>query len=99
MKEKLRLLVLDDSDGTDNLDAIKIDMIAMAPLVLECPIAECKLGVSGAKYKTLELGEDNAMKMLEIHVQGNHAQSQVAAAAPRKNMRERQKIGKLLGWE
>ena len=47
------VLVIDDSDGTDNLDeVVTVDVIAMAPVVLECPIAECKLGVSGAKYKT-----------------------------------------------
>ena len=83
--------MIDDSDEKDNLDVFAIDVIDMAPVVLECPIAECKLGISGAKYKTPELGEDNAMKMLEIHVQGNHAQGQVVPAAPSKNMRERQK--------
>ena len=44
--------MIDGSDETDNLDGFAI---AMAPVVLECPIAECKLGVSGAKYKTPEL--------------------------------------------
>ena len=56
----------------------------MAPVVLECPNAECTLGTSGAKYKTPEVEVD-------LHVQQNHAQGQVVAAAPSKNMRERQK--------
>ena len=38
-----------------------------------------------------ELGEENAMKMLELHVQQNHEQGQVVAAAPSKNTRERQR--------
>ena len=77
-----------------NIDeVVTVDVIAMAPVELECPIAECKLGVSGAKYKTPEMGEDNAMKMLEIHVQGNHRQGQGTAAnnTTSRNMRERQK--------
>ena len=94
MKEEATVLVIDDSDGTDNLDeVVTVDVIAMAPVVLECPIAECKLGVSGAKYKTPEMGEDNAMKMLEIHVQRNHGQGQDIATnnTDSRNMRERQK--------
>ena len=69
------------------------DVIAMAPLVLECPKAGCDLGDSGAKYKTPELEEENAMRMLDHHVQQNHVQGQTIAAAPAtsKNMRERQR--------
>ena len=60
---------------------------------MECPIVECKLGASGAKYKTPEVDIEYAMRLLEIHVQGNHGQGQVVAAnnTASKNMRERQK--------
>ena len=83
--------MIDDSDGTDNV--ITVDVIAMAPVVLECSNAECNLGASGAKYKTQELEAAIAMRILDHHVQQNHAQGQVFAAAPAvsKNMRERQK--------
>ena len=64
--------MIDDSDRTDNLDVITIDVIAMAPMVLECPDAECKLGVDGAKFKTTELEAGMAMEMLRFHVQLNH---------------------------
>ena len=88
MNEKQQLLVLDNSDETDNLD-----VIAMAPVMLECPNAECNLGTSGAKYKTPEVEIEFAMKLLELHVQQNHGQGKVVAAANtgNKNMRERQK--------
>ena len=80
--------MLDNSDETDNLD-----VIAMAPVMLECPNAECNLVDRGAKYKTPELEAGLAMEMLKLHVQQNHEQSQVVAAANtgNKNMRERQK--------
>ena len=68
MNEEQRLLVIDDSDGTDNLDVIAIDEIAMAPVVLECPDAECKLGVGGAKYKTPEVEIEFALRILELHM-------------------------------
>ena len=48
------------------------DVIAMAPLALECPNAGCDLGASGAKYKTPELKAEFAMRMLDHHVQQNH---------------------------
>ena len=84
--------MIDNSDGADNLDeVVTVDVIAMAPVVLECPNAECNLGASGAKYKTQELEPELAMRLLDHHVQQNHAQGQVVAAAPSKNMRERQK--------
>ena len=69
------------------------DVIAMAPLALECPNAGCDLGASGAKYKTPELEAEFAMRMLDHHVQQNHVQGQIVAAAPAtsKNMRERQR--------
>ena len=65
----------------------------MAPLALECPNAGCDLGDGGAKYKTPEMGEEFAVKMLDLHVQQNHVQVQSVASAPvtSKNMRERQK--------
>ena len=48
--------MIDDSDGRDNLDeVVKVDLIAMAPVKLECPNAECTLGASGAMYKTTEV--------------------------------------------
>ena len=68
MKEKQRLLVRDDSDRTDNLDVLSFDKSAMAPVVLECPDAECKLGIGGAKHKTTELEAEMAMRMVELHV-------------------------------
>ena len=53
MKGKLQILVIDDSDGTDNPDkVVTVDVITMAPVELECPIAKCKLGGSSAKCKT-----------------------------------------------
>ena len=62
--------MIDSSDGTDNLDeVITTDMIAMAPVGLECPNAECTLGASSAKYKTPELEGTIAMEMLKLHVQ------------------------------
>ena len=90
MKEKL--LLIDNSDEKDNLDVNTLDVVAMAPLMLECPYAECKLGVGGAKYKTPEMEIEFTMRMLELHVQQNHGQGQVVAAANtvNKNMRERQ---------
>ena len=68
-------------------------MIAMGPIMLECPDAECKLGVGGAKYKTTELEAEMAMRLLELHVQLNQRQGQVVAAnnTASRNMRERQK--------
>ena len=49
------------------------------------------MGASGAKYKTQELEPEIAMRMLDHHMQQNHAQGQVAVHAVGKNMRERQK--------
>ena len=72
VKEKLKLLVIDNSDEIDNLDVNTLEVIAMAPMVLECPDAECKLGVDGAKLKTTELEAGMAMEMLRFHVQLNH---------------------------
>ena len=70
---------------------ITLDVVAMAPVALECSNAECTLGASGAMYKTPEVEIQYAMELLKLHVQQNHAQGQVVAAAPSKNMRERQK--------
>ena len=94
MREEATVLVIDDSDGTDNLDeVITVDVIAMALVELECPNAECNLGPSGAKYKTPALEAGLAMEMLKLHVQQNHVQGQVTASTHPviKNMRERQK--------
>ena len=93
MKEKLKLLVIDNSDEIDNLDVNTLEVIAMAPMVLECPDAECKLGVDGAKFNNTELEAGMAMEMLRFHVQLNHGQGQVVAAnnTASKNTRERQK--------
>ena len=94
MRGEATVLVIDDSDGADNLDkVVTVNVITMAPMALECPIAECKLGVSGTKYKTQELEEERAMEMLRFHVQENHRQGQGVAANNNtsKNMRERQK--------
>ena len=93
MKENGGLLAIDDSDGTDNLGVVSFDEIAMAPVVLECPDAECKLGIGGAKYKTTELEAEMAMRMVELHVKLNHGQGQVIDAnnTASRNMRERQK--------
>ena len=44
----------------------------MAPVVLECPNAECALGADGAKYETQALEPDIAMEMMKLHVQKNH---------------------------
>ena len=56
MRGEATVLVIDDSDGRDNLDeVITVDVIAMAPVRLECPNAECTLCASGARYKTQEL--------------------------------------------
>ena len=65
----------------------------MAPLALECPNAGCNLGDSGAKYKTPEMEEEFAMRMLDLHVQQNHVQVQSIASTlvTSMNMRERQK--------
>ena len=71
--------MIDDSDGRDNLDkVITVDVIAMAPVGLECPNAECTLGASGAKYKTQDLELELAMRMMELHVQQNHGQGHAA---------------------
>ena len=93
MREKLKLLVIDNSDEIDNLDVNTLDVVAMAPLMLECPYAECKLGVGGAKYKTTELEAEMAMRMVELHVKLNHGQGQVIDAnnTASRNIRERQK--------
>ena len=88
------VLVIDDSDGADNHDeVITADVIAMASVELECPIAEYKLGGSDAKYKTLEVNIEYAIRLLEIHVQRNHRQGMGVAASntASRNMRERQK--------
>ena len=61
-----------------------LNVIAMAPVALECPNAECNLGASGAKYKTPEVEIEFAMKLLELHVQQNHGQGQVVGAANRQ---------------
>ena len=75
--------MIDDSDGKYNHDeVITVDVIAMAPVGLECPYAECTLGASGAKYKTQDLEAELAMRLLDHHVQQNHALSQVAASEP-----------------
>ena len=68
-------------------------VIAIATVALECPNAEGNLGASEAKYKTQELEPEIAMRMLDHHVQQNHALGQVVASAHavNKNMRERQK--------
>ena len=44
----------------------------LAPVVLKCPRANCKLGADGAKYKTPELEGTIAMEMLKLH-HANHA--------------------------
>ena len=87
MEGEATVLVIDDSDGAGNIDeVITVDVIAMAPVRLKCPNAECTLGASGAVYKTPEVEIQYAMELLKLHVQQNHAQGQVS-----KNMRERQK--------
>ena len=48
----------------------------MAPVVLDCPAAECKLGDGGARYRTPQLEEDNAMRMLELHARNHEPQVQ-----------------------
>ena len=45
----------------------------MAPVVLECPNAECALGMDGATYKTQALEPEIAMRLLDHHIQQNHA--------------------------
>ena len=45
----------------------------MAPVVLECPNAECALGEDGAMYQTQALEPDIAIRMLDHHIQQNHA--------------------------
>ena len=42
--------MIDDSDETDNLDVVTVDVIAMAPVILECLNAECNLGVGSALW-------------------------------------------------
>ena len=61
----------------------------MAPIALECPNAGCTLGKDGDKYKTPELEAELAVKMLDLHVQQNHAKGEVSF--DKRNMRERQK--------
>ena len=77
-----KLLAKDICDEKDTLD-----VIAMAPLALECPNAECNLGASGAKYKTQEVEIEFAMRMLELHVQQNHGHGQVVAPTPTPSAR------------
>ena len=50
-----------------------MNVVAMAPLVIECPNAECALGADGARYETQALEPDLAMRLLKLHVKQNHA--------------------------
>ena len=61
----------------------------MAPIALECPNAGCTLGKDGDKYKTPELEAELAVKIVDLHVQQNHAKGEVSF--DKRNMRERQK--------
>ena len=51
-----------------------MNVVAMAPVVLECPNAECALGADGARYETQALEPAIAMEMLKLHHQ-NHSLS------------------------
>ena len=51
---------------------IALEVVARAPVVLDCPKPGCNLGEDGAKYKTPELEATIAMEMLKLHVQQNH---------------------------
>ena len=50
-----------------------LNVVAMAPVVLECPNAECALGADGAKYEIQKLEPDIAIRLLDHHIQQNHA--------------------------
>ena len=47
-------------------------MVALAPVVLECPYAECALGVDGAKYEAQKVEIEFAIRLLDHHIQANH---------------------------
>ena len=69
-----------------------LDVINMALVALECPVAGCDLGVNGAKYKTPELEAELTMEMLRLHGQ-SHLQipSANSTLVTSRKMRERQK--------
>ena len=46
----------------------------MAPVKLECPVPDCTLGKNGGKYETTPLESQEAMQMLNLHLQFNHRQ-------------------------
>ena len=49
-------------------------VIKMTDLIeLECPFVGCDLGVAGSKYKTPELDQDKALRMMKLHAK-SHAQ-------------------------
>ena len=66
-----------------------LDVINMALVALECPVAGCDLG---AKYKTPELEAELTMEMLRLHGQ-SHLQipSANSTLVTSRKMRERQK--------
>ena len=49
-------------------------LIDEMPTELECPTPGCNHGVGGARWKTHPLTENNAMKMLELHIAGAQGQ-------------------------
>ena len=51
----------------------------MAPVVLDCTAAECKLGDEGGRYRTPELEVEYAMRMLELHVKNHEPVQQQSA--------------------
>ena len=65
----------------------------MAPLALECPNAGCVLGVNGQKYKTPDMEPELALRMLDLHVQQNHAEHQgVGEMGPKAQKLQRPSI-------
>ena len=61
----------------------------MAPVVLECPYAECALGADGAKYKTQKVEIKFGIRLLDHQLQHNHVGTVCAADSQQQVRSER----------
>ena len=55
---------------------IDVDLFDNMPIQLECTITQCDQGDGGAKWKTLALSEDNALKYLVRHEENAHGRGE-----------------------
>ena len=51
---------------------------------LQCPVVSCTVRVDGSRYRTEQLDQAGALRLLDMHVQYNHPQPQINQLTPRQ---------------